>query len=75
MQICALYNSNDDWKNLAETLRIQKSTSYLWVNYLNVAKRPSVGERREKITENHCVFIVHYIEDNPRLTSEASGGC
>lgn len=67
-QICSLYNSNGDWKHLADTLGIKKSTAYRWVKHPDAGPMQRGGKRREKIRENHREYIARCIEENPRLT-------
>lgn len=68
IQICAVYNNNGDWRGLANTLGVTRSTAYRWVKNQNEIPRQRGGRRRVKITEEHRELMVQYIEENPRLT-------
>lgn len=66
-KICTLYNNEGDWRALADTMGIPKSTAYRWVkNQNNEAARG--GRRRVKIEEVHRRFMCEQIEQNPKLT-------
>lgn len=67
-QIKALYNNNGDWRNLARTLNINKSTAYRWVTENTEIERQRGGKRSIKILEEHRVFMVLCIEENPKIT-------
>lgn len=67
-QICALYNKNEDWRIVAKTLGVKKSTAYRWVNNQQISAEQRGGKRKIKITNEHRVFIESYIEENPRIT-------
>lgn len=67
-QIRALYNNNGDWKNLARTLNIKRSTAYRWVTEQPEIEKQHGGKRSIKILEEHRVFMVLCIEENPKIT-------
>lgn len=67
-QVCAVYNNNGDWKTLADTMGVKKSTAYRWVKNQEQPERQRGGKRRVKITEEHRVFMGNCIEDNPKIT-------
>lgn len=65
--ILKAFESGKDWKSLAETLGIKKSTLYRWINSKqSVDKRG--GPHNKKIQENHKEFLIRKIEENPRIT-------
>lgn len=67
-QICAVYNDNGDWRGLANTLHVKKSTVYRWVKIQDQMERQRGGKRRQIIREEHHDLMVQYIEENPKLT-------
>lgn len=67
-QICALYNNNEDWRALAKTLGVKKSTAYRWVKNQSEIEKQRGGKRKTKITNEHHVFMEQCIEENPKIT-------
>lgn len=68
IQICAVYNSNGDWRNLANVLGVSKRTAYRWVKNQDVPEKQHGGKRRVKITDEHRRFFENEIERNPKIT-------
>lgn len=67
-QICALYNANGDWRNLANVLQVPKRTAYRWVNNQEQPEKQRGGKRRAKITDEHRQFMERSVEENPKIT-------
>ena len=70
MEFVRFHFINEDWRALAKTLGVKKSTAYRWVkNHQNqIPKKQRGGKRETKITNQHRVFMEQYIEENPRIT-------
>lgn len=67
-QICALYNNNQDWRALAKSVGVAKSTAYRWVKNQTDIEKKRGGKRRTKIFAEHRISMEQYIEENPRIT-------
>ncbi|KAF7692991.1 hypothetical protein CDIK_2320 [Cucumispora dikerogammari] len=66
-QICAAYQANGDWRQVARGLNVPSATAYRWVQEGEV-KDTRGGNRFCKVTEEHRNFMVEAIEANPRIT-------
>lgn len=67
-QVCALYNNDGDWRALANTLGVKKSTAYRWVKNQAEHEKQRGGKRKIKISDQQRVIMEQYVEDNPRIT-------
>ncbi|XP_045483325.1 uncharacterized protein LOC123688727 [Harmonia axyridis] len=67
-QICAVYNNNGDWRELANNIGVKRSTAYRWLKNQDRIPMQRGGKRRTKITEEHREFIVQYVEENNKIT-------
>ena len=67
-QIQAMYNNNRDWKSLANTLGVKRSTAYRWVKEDSQIEKQRGGKRRTKIANEHHSYMEQYIEENPKMT-------
>ncbi|KAF7688383.1 hypothetical protein CDIK_2930, partial [Cucumispora dikerogammari] len=63
-QICAAYQANGDWRQVARDLNVPSATAYRWVQEGEVKDTRS-GNCFCKVTEKHRNLMVKAIEANP----------
>lgn len=65
--LCAVYDTDGDWREKAEELNIPVSTAYRWVKEGD-RKDSRGGKRHFKITDVHREYIIEMVEGNSRIT-------
>ena len=67
-QVCTAYNTNGNWRELANTLGVKLSTAYYWIKNQSSIEGRRGGRRRTKITDEHRTFMELSVEKNPKMT-------
>ncbi len=66
-QIISSHSSGGDWRSMAADLSVPLGTAYRWVSQGNLVDSRG-GNRFNKVTDEHVMFMTNLIERNPRIT-------
>ncbi|KAF7685022.1 hypothetical protein CDIK_4230, partial [Cucumispora dikerogammari] len=66
-QIYAVYQTNGNWRQIAQDLGVAASTAYRWVQTQG-DRDDRGGKTYEKVLDAHRDYMISLIETNPRIT-------